>query len=78
MRTEVGGQNRDCRPHRSLTLYERKKERFNHSILDHFPYQVRSPDSAFRNSTMSDSSCLVSFRGLILVDSHLFLCPPLL
>ena len=77
MRTEVDSQ-RDCRPHRSLTFYERKDERFNHLVLNYFPCHVRSPDSAFRNSTMSDSSCLVSFRGLILVDSHLFLCPPFL
>jgi len=77
--SDRGRQSEQRLPTSPLTnCYERKEEKFNHSILNHFPYQARSPDNAFRNSTMSDSSCLVSFKGLILVDNHLFLCPPLL
>src|SRR5881397_1543823 len=41
----------------------------------HLPYQVTSPESAFRNSTRSCCSCLVKLSGLILGESHLLRYP---
>ena len=41
--TEVVSRNRDCRPHRSLTFYEHKEEKFSHSDSQSLPIPGEVP-----------------------------------